>query len=334
MKDNTIHMVKSAFHTPFKTAMEACGISADDYFKKVKLPTEIEDPESLLPTKPFFQLINMVAIDENLPGFGSIVAQTTPWHKISSLAPLIKQSKNLNELLKTFCEIASHQSSHGNFALIDKDSHFRFSYTGSLLVKGDIQMELYRITSMIQLTQLACDAQWRPDTIHLNQPSTTVVEASPLLNSSKISFLKPDSSISIPGELLQLPVHLDIPERRKTARNADADADADNNIEFSNSMRQILKTYTQTKSISIEELADITGLSVRTMQRRLKVNGLKFNDLLKEAKFEHAKEKLHNTQMPIKEIAESLGYSDTAHFTRAFHQWCGMSPTDYRNNQT
>lgn len=314
--------------------MEACGISADDYFKKVKLPTEIEDPESLLPTKPFFQLINMVAIDENLPGFGSIVAQTTPWHKISSLAPLIKQSKNLNELLKTFCEIASHQSSHGNFALIDKDSHFRFSYTGSLLVKGDIQMELYRITSMIQLTQLACDAQWRPDTIHLNQPSTTVVEASPLLNSSKISFLKPDSSISIPGELLQLPVHLDIPERRKTARNADADADADNNIEFSNSMRQILKTYTQTKSISIEELADITGLSVRTMQRRLKVNGLKFNDLLKEAKFEHAKEKLHNTQMPIKEIAESLGYSDTAHFTRAFHQWCGMSPTDYRNNQT
>ena len=326
MKDNTIHMVKSAFHAPFKTAMEACGISADYYFKKVKLPTVIEDPESLLPTKPFFQLINIVAIDENLPGFGSIVAQTTPWHKIASLAPLIEQSKNLKELLETFCEIASHQSSHGNFSLIDEGSHFRFSYTGSPLVKGDIQMELYRITSMIQLSQLACDAQWRPDTIHLNQPSSSVIEASPLLSSSKICFSKPDSSISIPGELLQLPVQLDIPERRKAANNADAD----NNIEFANSIRQIIKTYTQKKSIRIEELADITDLSVRTLQRRLKANDLKFNDLLCQAKFDHAKERLHDMQTPIKEIAESLGYSDAAHFTRAFHQWSGLSPTDYR----
>ena len=327
MKDSTIHMVKSAFHTPFKVAMEACGVSADYYFKKVKLPTEVEDPESLLPTKPFFQLINMVAIDESLPGFGSIVAQTTPWHKIASLAPLIEQSKNLKELLETFCEIASQQSSHGNFSLIDNDSHFRFSYTGSPLVKGDIQMELYRITSMIQLTQLACDAQWRPDTIHLNQPSSSVVEASPLLSSSKINFSKPDSSISIPGELLQLPVQLDIPKKRTTKKNADAD----DNIDFANSIRNIINTYSLTKNISIEETAEIVEMSVRTLQRRLSDHGLRFNELLNEAKFTHAKMKLKTTEMPIMEIARSLGYSDAAHFTRAFHNWCGTTPTKYRN---
>lgn len=330
MKDSTIHMVKSAFHTPFKVAMEACGVSADYYFKKVKLPTEVEDPESLLPTKPFFQLINMVAIDESLPGFGSIVAQTTPWHKIASLAPLIEQSKNLKELLETFCEIASQQSSHGTFSLIDNDSHFRFSYTGSPLVKGDIQMELYRITSMIQLTQLACDAQWRPDTINLNQPSSSVVEASPLLNSSKISFSKPDSSISIPGELLQLPVQLDIPKKRTTIKNADADE----NIDFTNSIRNIINTYSLTKNISIEETAEIAEMSVRTLQRRLSDHGLRFNELLSDAKFTHAKMKLKTTEMPIMDIARSLGYSDASHFTRAFHNWSGMSPTKYRNTSS
>ena len=330
MKVNTIHMVKAAFHVQFKTAMKNCGLSANDYFKKVKLPTKVIDPESLLPLKPFFHLINIVSINENIPEFGSLVAQTTPWHEVISLGPLIENSKNLKHLLETFCEVASSQSSLVKFSLIDEDSHYRFSYSDVPIYKGDIQMELYRITSMIQLTQLAVDAQWRPDTIHLIQPGSSVIKASPLLSSSKISFSKPDSSISIPGELLQLPVHLDIPERRKAANNADAD----NNIEFANSIRQILKTYTQTKSISIEELANITDLSVRSLQRRLKANDLKFNDLLKEAKFEHAIEKLHDSQTPIKEIAESLGYSDAAHFTRAFHQWSGMSPTDYRNNQT
>lgn len=326
MKDNTIHMVKSAFHAPFKTAMEACGISADYYFKKVKLPTVIEDPESLLPTKPFFQLINIVAIDENLPGFGSIVAQTTPWHKIASLAPLIEQSKNLKELLETFCEIASHQSSHGNFSLIDEGSHFRFSYTGSPLVKGDIQMELYRITSMIQLSQLACDAQWRPDAIHLNQPSSSVIEASPLLSRSKICFSKPDSSISIPGELLQLPVQLDIPEKKTTIKNADADE----NIDFANSIRNIINTYSLIKNIGIEETAEIADMSVRTLQRRLSEYSLHFNELLNEAKLTHAEMKLKNTAMPIMEIARSLGYSDAAHFTRAFKRWTGVTPSDFR----
>ena len=330
MRDNTIHMVKSAFHEPFKTAMEACGISADYYFKKVKLPTEVEDPESLLPTKPFFQLINMVAIDESLPGFGSIVAQTTPWHKIASLAPLIEQSKNLKELLETFCEIASQQSSHGTFSLIDNDSGFRFSYTGSPLVKGDIQMELYRITSMIQLTQLACDTEWRPGTIHLNQPRSSVVDACPLLTKSKISFSQPDSSISIPVELFQRQVHMDIPVKTQTG----SDADADKNNDFANSIRNIINTYSQTKNIGIAETADIAEMSVRTLQRRLSDHGLRFNELLNEAKFTHAKMKLKTTEMPIMEIARSLGYSDAAHFTRAFHNWSGMSPTKFRKTSS
>lgn len=329
MKDTTIHMVKSAFHAPFKTAMEACGISADYYFKKVNLPTEIDDPENLLPTKPFFQLINTVAIDENLPGFGSIVAQKTPWHKIASLAPLIEQSTNLRDLLEIFCEIASQQSSHGKFSLIDKGSHYNFSYKGSPLVKGDIQMELYRITSMIQLTQLACNAEWRPETIHLNQHKSKVVDACPLLTKSKISFSQPDSSISIPAELLQLPVQLEIPVRIQASNNTDADADK-NNV-FPNSIRNIINTYSRTKNISVEETADIAEMSVRTLQRRLSDYGLHFNELLNEAKFTHAKAKLQDTKMPIAEIAKSLGYSDAAHFTRAFHNWSGMSPTKFRN---
>ena len=327
MSNNNIHMVKAAFHSQFIRAMEARDISADYYFKKAKLPSRVKDPESLLPIKSFYRLINIIAINENMPDFGSFVAQTTPWHKVLSLGPLIANSLNLKDLLETFCEFSSRQSSHVNFTLIDKGSHFDFCYTDTPVYKGDIQMELYRVTSMIQLIQLATGAEWRPETIRLIIPKTKAADNCQLLTSSNISFSQKNTTISIDTALLQLPVQLEIPKIKIADNNSDADAD----IEFTNSIRQILKTYTQTKSISIEELADITDLSVRTLQRRLKANDLKFNDLLKEAKFEYAKEKLHDTQTPIKEIAESLGYSDAAHFTRAFRQWCGMSPTKFRN---
>jgi len=326
MKNNAIHMVKSAFLMQFRTTMENCGVSPDHYFKKVNLPTEVDDPESLLPVKPFFQLINVVAISEDIPDFGSLVAQTTPWHKVSSLAPLIKNSENLGDLLETFCEIASSQSSHVNFTLIDKNSQHYFCFKDTPVYKGDIQMELYRITCMIQLVQLAAGAEWRPETIRLNMPHTPVVNASSLLSESEIGFSQADSAISIQGDLLQLPVQLEIPARIHTGNNIHAAS----NIEFSNSIRQIIKSYLPTTNISIEDVARIADMSVRTLQRRLKASNLNFKELLNHAKLAHAKEKLHDTRMPIAKIAESLGYSDTAHFTRAFKRMSGMSPSEYR----
>jgi hypothetical protein len=116
----TFTLVKAAFHAQFKKAMELRGITASHYFKKFKLPVEIHDPESLLPLKPFFQLINILAIDEEMSDFGSFVAQTTPWHQVMSLGPLIERSKNLESLLRTFCDIASSQSSLVKFTLADE----------------------------------------------------------------------------------------------------------------------------------------------------------------------------------------------------------------------
>jgi AraC-like DNA-binding protein len=328
MKDNVIHMVKAAFHSQFKLAMENRGIAADNYFRKVNLPIEISDPEGQLPLKPFFQLINIVAIDEDMPDFGSYVAMTTPWHKVSSLGPLIQNSKSLQELLINFCEIASSQSSVVKFTLVDNGSTFEFCYSDSPIHKGDIQMELYRITSMIQLVQLATGKEWRPEKIRLNMQQNSAVNSCPLLTESDISFSQQDSTISIQADLLQLPVHIDIPA---TVNHIDREI-SEINKEFPNAIRQIIKTYSINKNISIEELANIADISVRTLQRRLAEYNLKFNELHNEAKFSHARERLHDRSLSIKEIANTLGYSDTAHFTRAFHNWSGMSPSDYRDH--
>jgi len=328
MEDTNIHLVKAAFHAQFKTAMENCGVSADYYFKKVKLPTEVGDPGSLLPVKPLYHLVNMVAIDEDIPDFGSLVAQTTPWHRVLSLGPLIQNSVNLKNLLENFCEIASSQSSSVQFTLMDKVSYFNFCYNNTLLYKRDVQMELYRITSMIQLVQLAAGSEWRPETVRLIMPQTEIVNASPLLSKSKISFSQSDSTISIQSDLLQLPAHIEIP----AGNNTGSDNQANLPVEFTESIRQIINAYTATKNISIEEVASIADMSVRSLQRRLTDSGLKFNDLLNQAKYSHAKDILQNTRLPVAEIAKSLRYSDTAHFSRAFRRWSGLSPTAFRES--
>jgi AraC-like DNA-binding protein len=330
MEDTKIHLVKASFHAQFKVAMESCGVSAEKYFKKVRLPLAVDDPESLLPVKPFYQLINTFAINENVPDFGSIVARITPWHKVTSLAPLITSSRNLKDLLERFCQISNSQSSSVNFTFTDEDSHYEFCYTNTLDYNGDIQMEFYRISSMIQLVQLATGSKWRPETIRLIMPENALVDTCPLLKKSRIRFSQPISTISVALDRLGLPVHVEIPATVKpgAAKNAGRHA------AYAESIRQIIDTYSLTGNITIEDIADITDQSVRTVQRRLRSAGLNFNELLSEAKFRHARNKLLNSDLPVAEIAKSLGYTDAAHFSRAFRRWAGVTPSSFRKNQT
>jgi AraC-like DNA-binding protein len=329
MPDSNIHLVKAAFHAQFVTAMGLRGIDSDFYFRKFNLPTEVTDPESLLPVKPFFHLINVVSINEKMPDFGSFVAQTTPWHKVLSLGPLIEKSDNLYQLLQTFCDIASGQSSIVDFTLVDQGTHFDFCYADKPIYKGDIQMELYRITSMIQLIHLATGAEWRPVKVRLIMPENSVVRACRLLADSDVLFSQADSAFSIPRELLGLPVQVNAPEVRNLRNNIQGDS----STEIANAIRQIINTYAVGARIEIEGVARLADMSVRTLQRQLNRHGLKFNDLLNQAKFEHAKQMLSGPEVSIQAVARSLGYSDPAHFTRAFRRWSGLSPTAFRKNQ-
>ena len=56
-----------------------------------------------------------------------------------------------------------------------------------------------------------------------------------------------------------------------------------------------------------------------------------FKTILIEAKMDNASTLLHNTDLTIEEIAYTVGYSDTANFYRAFKEFYGLSPKQYRN---
>jgi AraC-like DNA-binding protein len=74
------------------------------------------------------------------------------------------------------------------------------------------------------------------------------------------------------------------------------------------------------------------GLSERTLRRRLMADGTNFTALLKRVRMEACRRDLGDGRYSMAEIAQRLGYSEQSAFARAFRDWFGKSPGEYRDD--
>ncbi|MEZ5557691.1 MAG: AraC family transcriptional regulator [Pseudomonadales bacterium] len=81
---------------------------------------------------------------------------------------------------------------------------------------------------------------------------------------------------------------------------------------------------------SIGAVARSMSISVRTLQRRLAGGPMTFRQLLDRCRRWQAEQELLRGALSVTEISQRLGYSDPAHFVRAFRRWTGVAPTHFR----
>jgi AraC-like DNA-binding protein len=82
---------------------------------------------------------------------------------------------------------------------------------------------------------------------------------------------------------------------------------------------------------SLDEAAAKLGLTSRTLRRHLLAEGASYRTLVEEFRADLAREYLRTMRLSTKEVAFLLGYQDTAAFRRAFRQWTGRTPGEFRD---
>jgi galactofuranose transport system ATP-binding protein len=88
-------------------------------------------------------------------------------------------------------------------------------------------------------------------------------------------------------------------------------------------------------SVDFKEIASSICMSYDNFRRKFKhQSGLSPNQYFIKLKIERAKETLVFSDLEIKEIAETLGFSDPYYFSRVFKEWEGVSPVRYRKEKS
>jgi AraC-like DNA-binding protein len=81
---------------------------------------------------------------------------------------------------------------------------------------------------------------------------------------------------------------------------------------------------------NLAKVAKRIAMGQRTLQRRLREQGVDFKWLVEDTRRRFSLDYLRDRKHTFTEIACLLGYSEVSAFNRAFRRWTGSTPSDYR----
>lgn len=159
-----------------------------------------------------------------------------------------------------------------------------------------------------------------------------------------------------PGKSLQwqqlakgVEMRFDCPQNRvlmplSGRQGRDDDASVANYLAAARSQEQLkgsdsLKVVTQVRHLimtspgrnsTLERVAENLGMSPRSVRRHLGLAGYAFSTIRNQVRETFATRFLKDTDMPLEKIAEHIGYSDQASFSKAYRSWTGKTPGEIR----
>ncbi len=142
-------------------------------------------------------------------------------------------------------------------------------------------------------------------------------------NENCMVFKTKDLEIPILGYNPQLSVMIEKMLQERVRESQDG-------VRFTTKVREAISSNYQFDFPQLENIALTLNITPRTLQRRLQDENTTYRELSDSIRYELASTLLKYKELTISEIGYKLGYADLKAFRKAFKQWSGVSPLDYR----
>lgn len=319
----TIPLVRARYLASYSDAYGRLGGDVKQLLREVRLTPELLSwPESYLPLRPVLRFVELAA-QEVGPTLGSVAAPRR-MSELGHLGQYVLGAPTLRDALERFVRASRAEATGTEFVVREQHGAIWLCRT-TIPVASDLllaQVERFVVEVMLALVRLWLGEAWRPDELWL--------QSEPWPDEGRYEIPR----LRFRAPVLAFPISLQEVSATTTEPlppPADGvELTALDELGFVATLTRVVETQLPLGQISLPEIAEIIGTSARTLQRRLDSHGTTFSEVLDEVRQRVALARLRHTDATITEIAHDLGYSDSAHFARAFRRWAGISPLELR----
>src|SRR5262245_16122556 len=323
----SIPLIRAGVLAPTLAFLRRVGAPVERLVGGAKLrPDVLEDPEAWIPLLFGNRLVESASFQTGIPDLGLLASREVDPFGLGTYGRLMAGSGTLGQALETSQRLkpAFNSGAQVRLTRVGSEIHLRHRF---LAGGGDSWNQSVAITLVLHVNLLheASGGRWRPRHIDLPIPASRAFHECPVLADARIDFGAPATTIRFPASLLAVPLQRRIAATPIVRRPFEAPP-----RQFAASVRTLVSSLLDTGYPSVALVADAAGMNVRTFQRRLYEKGLTYAQIVSDVRLAEGSRRLVESNQPIVEIALQLGYSDHAHFTRAFRAWTGSSPREFR----
>ncbi|MEJ0051215.1 MAG: AraC family transcriptional regulator ligand-binding domain-containing protein [Methylovirgula sp.] len=323
----TLALTRVSTIGPIADVIEAAGGSLARVFHRSELPLElVTQPDRLILLSDQFRLVENAAREI---GDDAFAARLSIAGGIAGLGPYGRLLLSFDSLgaaiTKGYAKFASLLQAATEMDLVVREGLARWTYQITAPVTiGRQRNEILAIGYMLNILRHFAGARWTPEAIFVPGILQGRGEIEKIFGGDVMRGER--TTVVFPADLLDLPN----PSLRPWRETYD---EIPNDREFVGVAEHMIRLGILEQSPGIDHVATRLGLSRRTFQRRLATHGVTFERLAEGVVFAQARAKLDAKQQAITDIALELGYSDPAHFSRAFRRWTGETPRHWRARQ-
>ena len=293
-------------------------------------PDALDDPENRIPFAKVGELLHRAAIHSGCDHLGLVLGQRLGLDTLGLLGETARCAPTVGQSLRA---ISDYQRLHTRGCLIflrvdGTQATFGYSVynpatTGVEHIHDSIAVWMLNVIR--SLTQPA----WLPDRIQLARGRPPSVAKYRRLLPARLEFDGDCTALVFDREVLDLrppaadPARFERLEGRVVERVRRSVLDE---------LRRALRIEMINGGAMSDRIAGTLDLHRRTLHRQLRQQDTSFRQVLDEVRYDTARHLLRLTDMPLLQVATSLGYGDVTAFTRAFRRWSGASPGRFRHD--
>jgi AraC-like DNA-binding protein len=315
-----VELVKSLGRDPH-AFMRAVGLQA-------KL---LDDPETLIPRDAARELLEITARATKTE---DLALRLAAQRKLSALGPIslvLREEPTPRAALDTLCRYLKLVNASLIIRLEDAGSYVVIRE--DLLTSPGLQMRQsveLALGTMFRLLVELIGPQWRPLEVRFTHRPPADVSAHRAFFGRSVKFNQEFNGLVCSAADLAKPRELGDPVAASFARKYLEAALAQRSESVQETCRQLILALLPGGTCTAAEVARHLRVDRRTLYRRLDAEELTFSGLLEQVRSDLVQRHLRESDMPLAEVAELLGFSGTSSFGHWFQSAFGCSASQWR----
>ncbi|WP_394130722.1 helix-turn-helix domain-containing protein [Shewanella maritima] len=300
------------------------GLNIHELLEQCGLPADMFTQDSnYVPPKPIKQLLQLVSDELGAKKLATLLRGTLKQHIVPKVLPSFAECATLKEALLLVNEVFTRDTPGSKVHFKQEHNQYWFCRYPILGERRDFHLqEMFILVYMVELISALTDQEWQPHKIKLVGKELGILPE--IFPAHCQYFIEQQCTATLINDKeLALPIILE-----PSIASSDSQ-DNEWHSSFTDTLFELLLPFIREKNLTIEDVAELMDMSVRSLQRKLKQEQTSFRQLKDSLMFTVACDMMAQAHS-ITYIANQLGYADISHFSRAFKRASGLTPKAYQ----